>query len=122
MMTKMQRLEVFQQTRQAVLNGELEEQAAVTALTETGWSTSAARLAVSVWRSLELLRPYQMTDLERMARLLRLPTFGEPAGLPEECPGFGRELPADWQCPPCPRADACYAALMRSKEVVEEKK
>lgn len=120
MATNVQRLEVFQKTRQAVLDGELSEQCAAGALTAAGWSTEQAGMAVSVWKTLKGLRSFQTTDLERMAQLLRIPEFGEPMDGPEECPGFGRELPADWQCPDCPISDRCYTALLGNQNKIDE--
>jgi rubredoxin len=112
--------ESFQEIRQAVLNGELDGSAAVMRLvSELDWGQRKAALAVGVWKSLRSLQCYQTTDIERMARLLRIPKFGEPTGMPESCPGFGQELPADWTCPPCPLKDACYEAL-RAKEAREK--
>jgi hypothetical protein len=115
LMEEQERLKTYQQTRQAVLNGELKDGAAVEALMRGGWDLRAACAAVSVWQETTVVYSCQTTNLDRMARLLRIPDFSEPAGIPERCPGFGKELPADWSCPPCPVVEACYAALVRAK-------
>lgn len=50
---------------------------------------------------------YQTTDLEQIARVLKLPDFKAVT-----CEHFGQELPADWQCPAeCPVKRACFEAF-----------
>jgi len=51
--------QLFYETRQAVLNGELSASAAVTRLTQAGWTVRRAELVVGLWDTLGLLRPVQ---------------------------------------------------------------
>lgn len=84
-----ERLDVFRETRRAMLAGELESNAAVARLQSAGWSVQEATTAVSAWRTLSTLRTrhegqvsifHTTSDLDEMARLLKLPEFGKEGG------------------------------------------
>jgi hypothetical protein len=78
------RIQAFLKTRQLVLAGEMSNDAAITAMTDAGWSEIESVAMVNSWEVLAKLRlmheerkpvPFQTTDLDRIARWLGVPNF-----------------------------------------------
>jgi hypothetical protein len=81
---QVERIQAFLKTRQLVLAGDLSSEAAITAMTDAGWSAIEAIAMVNSWEVLAKLRlmheeckpvPFQTTDLDRIARWLGVPNF-----------------------------------------------
>ncbi len=63
------------------------------------------------------------SQTQRQCQPINLANLTGPPGPvedPQDCPGFGRDLPPGWRCPSsCPLAIDCYEALENNQETEE---